>query len=77
MKQFLVKLSIPATVTKTLTVEAEDEKQATARALQFLSADGEEHILNSEEESNWSDNDFEFRRVTEVKELDEKGMPKN
>ena len=49
MKQFLVKLEIPATITKILTVEAEDEKQATERAMNFLDESIEEHILNSEE----------------------------
>lgn len=76
MKQFLVKLEIPATITKTLTVEAEDEKQAKERAMGFLNEIGEEHILNSEEESNFSDEDYENRRVAEVQELNENGLPK-
>lgn len=77
MKQFLVKLDIPATITKTLTVEAEDEKQAEERAMGFLNEIGQDHILNSEEESNFSDEDYENRQVTEVNELDENGMLKN
>ena len=78
MKQFLVKLEIPATITKTLTVEAEDEKQAAERAMGFLNDVGQDHILNSEEESNFSDEDYENRRIVDKPvELDEKGSPIN
>ena len=77
MKQFLVKLEIPATITKILTVEAEDEKQATERAMNFLDESIEEHILNSEEESDFSDDDYSSRQVIEVEELGVNGMPKN
>ncbi len=78
MKQFLVELEIPATITKRLTVEAEDEKQAAERAMGFLNEIGESHILNSEEQTDWSDEDYENRRVVgKPVELDENGMPKN
>lgn len=76
MKQFLVKLEIPATITKTLTVEAEDAKQAEERAMGFLNDVGQDHIINSEEESDWSDSDYENRRVVgKPVELDENGFP--
>jgi hypothetical protein len=76
MKQFRIQLEIPATITKTLTVEAEDETQARERAFDFLDSQNEEHILNSEEESNWSEKDFEMRKISKVNEIDETGSPK-
>lgn len=76
MKQFLVKLEIPATITKTITVEAEDAKQAAERAMGFMNDVGQDHVLNSEEESDCSDEDYENRRVVgEPVELDENGLP--
>lgn len=76
MKHFVVTLDIPATITKTLTVEAEDETQAKERAMGWMNEVGQDHILNDEEESNFSDQDYENRRVTKVVELDEYGRPK-
>jgi hypothetical protein len=76
MKQFVVKLEIPATITKTITVEAEDAKQAEERAMGFMNDVGQDHVLNSNESSDWSDQDYENRRVVgKPVELDENGSP--
>lgn len=74
--KFAVTLRIPATITKTLHVEADTVEQAKDVAMNFLSSDSEEKILSSAEESDWSDEDFDKREVQDVLPLDENGNRK-
>lgn len=67
-KKYSVKLEIPSTTTVELIVEADNEDQARERGHDYLN-DEHDAILEVNEESESSDQEFGKRKVVSVKEI--------